>query len=77
MKWAYIKCKKLEWAAQGGFTRLYSDFKTFIVISKLNLKDRNNPTNIMMTFYLLEAHKKSRQISEFDSNSSDIVTCSR
>ena len=62
MKWAYIKCKKLEWAAQGGFTRLYSDFKTFIVISKLNLKDRNNPTNIMMTFCLLEAIKNQGRL---------------
>jgi hypothetical protein len=63
MKWAYIKCKKLEWAAQGGFTRLYSVFKTFIVISKLNLKDRNNPTNIMMmTFYLLEAIKNQGRL---------------
>jgi len=57
-----IKCKKLEWAAQGSFTRLYSDFKTFIVISKLNLKDRNNPTNIMMTFYLLEAIKNQGRL---------------
>jgi hypothetical protein len=70
MKWAYIKCKKLEWAAQGGFTRLYSDFKTESKRSKQS--DEYNDD-----FLSPGSHKKSRQISEFDSNSSDIVTCSR